>query len=316
MALSLVFSENSLNGSFIVDGSNFNILFDVTNIGVQNLDIYLENVPFYTPVASLTIQNPFGGALLYGALYYKTNTPNIQFISDTVFNPGDNIIGIITLNFAYLGTTPIFSNGVFGGQSLTYTIPSPYIIVTNTNPLTITPSNITTPPTIFTYPNPEPCFLENTKILTITGEIPVKLLKDNDEIYVSHNNSIKIDKIKKIIKYKSTTKNLFCLSKNFLHLNDDLFITGSHAIKINNEYRHVGCLFNENKYSNFIKKIDDSNNELFYYHIELNEWNNHSLIANNLEIEPFYENSVINDKWIDWKCTDCQCSYQFKPVHK
>jgi hypothetical protein len=317
MPLSLIFSETSLEGKFnVVDNTNFNIVFTVTQTNIQNLDIYLQDVPFNTVVASLSILNPNQGALLNGALYYTSSNP-VQFTTDTVFNPGDNIIGIITLNFAYIGTTPIFSNGVFGGALLTYTIPEPYVIVTNTNPLTIEPINITTLPVITVYPNPEPCFLEDTLILTPNGYVKVKNLKDGDNIVVSVLNEKSITKIKKIICYKSVQKNLYCIriSKNNLTVNDNLYITGGHAIKINDSYRHVKCLHKDGKY-NQIKSYEDTDNIITYYHIELHTWENNFIIANGLEIEPYYENSIVNDKWISWNCTEGKCDYKILLVEK
>lgn len=314
MALSLVFSETSLDGNFVVDGSSFNIKFTVTDTGIENLNTYLENVPLNTLVAALSIQNPFGGALLNGALYYTANTPNIQFTTDTVNVSVNDVIGIITLNFAYLGTSPIFSNGVFGGALLTYTIPPPFVIIEATNPLTITPTYITTPPVITVYPNPTPCFLEGTEILTPNGYINIKNLNDGDDIIVNICNEQKIDKIKKIIKHKSNTKDVYCISKDFLSLNNDLYITGGHAIKINNKYRHVKCLFCDQH--NQIKKCCDSDEVIMYYHIQLNTWEYVFIIANGLEVEPYYENSIVNDKWISWKCSENDCNYEILLVEK
>ena len=314
MALSLIFSETSLEGRFnVVDNTNFNIVFTVTQSGIQNLDTYLQDVPLNTIVASISILNPFGGALLYGALYYTSSNP-VQFTTDTVFNPQDNVVGIITLNFAYIGTTPIFSNGVFGGALLTYTIPSPYVIIINTNPLTIIPLEITTLPVITVYPNPEPCFLENTLILTPNGYIEVKNLKDGDDIVISIYNEKIIEKIKKIICYKSNKKNLYCISKNE-NIIDDLYITGGHAIKVNNGYRHVKCL-SKNCNHLTITPCDDSDEFISYYHIVLNSWEYTFILANGLEIEPYYENSIVNDTWISWDCTDEKCDYKMLPVKK
>ena len=307
--LSLVFSQTSLQGKFnVVNNINFNIVFTVTPSNIQNLNTYLQNVPLGTLVASISILNPNQGALLYGSLYYTSSNP-VQFTTDTVFNPGNNIVGIITLNFAYLGSTPIFSNGVFGGALLTYTIPSPYVIITNTNPLTINPLSITTLPTITVYPNPNACFLKNTLILTPTGYKKVKNLKDGDDIIVSLSNIKKTDKIKKIISYKSNIKNLYCIPKNYM-VNEDLYITGGHAIKVNNEYRHISCLCKDEKYKNIIK-FKDTSKLITYYHIELYTWKDNSIIANGLEIEPYYFNSKLNDTMILWNCTNEKCKYKF-----
>ncbi len=318
MPLSLVFSETSLEGQFnIVGDKNFNIVFTVTETNIQNLDIYLQNVPFYTVVGSISILNPNQGGLLFGALYYTSSNP-VQFTTDTVFNPGNNVVGIITLNFAYIGITPIFSNGVFGGALLTYTIPSPYVTIIDTNPLTIDPINITTPPVITVYPNPEPCFLENTLILTPNGFVEVKNLKDGDDIVVTVFDDKITDKIKKIICYKSEQKNLYCITKNndnILTVNNDLYITGGHAIRMNNCYRHVKCLHKDGKHYQ-IKKLEDTNDIITYYHIELNNWEHRFIVANGLEIEPYYENSIVNDNWISWKCTTDKCDYDIRPCRE
>lgn len=324
MVLSLIFSETSLEGKFnVVNNTNFNIIFTVTQTNIENLDIYLKDVPFGTIVAAISILNPNQGALLYGALYYTSNNP-VQFTTDTVFNAGNDIVGIITLNFAYIGTTPIFSNGVFGGALLKYTIPPPYVIIIKTDPLTIIPINIETLPEITVYPSPEPCFLEDTMILTPSGYIKVKELKDGDDIIVNVFNKKNVDKIKKIICYKSNQKNLYCIckcecenniSKNKLLVNDDLYITGGHAIKVNNSYRHVKCLYRDGKHCQ-IKECNDTDDIISYYHIELYIWENNFIIANGLEIEPYYENSIINDKWISWNCTEGKCDYNILPVQK
>ncbi len=316
---SLVFSQDSLIGKFVVDETRLAVEFVVSETGIENLDLYLSGVPFGTVVAGIEIKNPFGGGLLFGALYYVENFPKIKFRTDYVNIISNDTIGFVVLNFAYLGVIPLFSNGIFGGDKLTYQFSFPYVEVLAGNPLTVIPTDITTLPIIEVYPNPEPCFLGETNVLTETGYEPVQNLKDGDEIIVLNNGQKTIQKIKKIIKFIGNTTDLYCIPCNSIDEttpNNDLYITGGHAIIYENSLRHVKCLFESGKID-FIQKYQETISEPLektYYHIILDNWFDNTIIAEGIEMESYYENSIVNKKVLEWKCTTTDCIYNVKNI--
>ena len=104
MEQSLIFNENSLSAEFISspNTSSFYIVFTVTDTGIINITEYLEGLEINSIVAFFSLMNPYGGALINGSLYY-TNSDPIQFTSDTTNINSSDTIGIVLLNFAYLG---------------------------------------------------------------------------------------------------------------------------------------------------------------------------------------------------------------------
>ena len=315
---SLVFSEDSLIGEFKVDGTQIYVEFTVSDVGVENLDAYLVGVPFGTYVAGVEILNPFGGALLYGALFYVESFPRIKFRTDSVNIVSNDTIGFVKTNFAYLGPVPIFSNGIFGGDKLTYQFPSPYVQVFATNPVTVVPTAITVAPIIEVFPNPEPCFVGESEVLTKYGYAPVDSLKDGDEIIVVANGTNCVQKISKVIKFISSEDNLFCIPCGALaelSPKKDLIITGGHAVLYNGSLRHVECLFKHNKDLN-ITKVDSDSSEKTLYHIVLDNWFDNNIVLEEVEVESYFENSANNTQWIDWQCSSTDCSYNVKNVEK
>lgn len=292
MNLSLIFNENSLTSEFIVINNTISIVFTVNDI--TNINQYLNGVPFGTIVSSLSVQNQNGGALLNGSLYYTNNSP-IQFTADTITINSNDIIGIIILNFAYLGDIPLLSNNVFGGAKLTYIIPSPYIeVLYNNGNVVLIPATdqLSVDPIIEIFPYPAPCFAKGTNILTDLGYKKIEELIEGDKVKIFKGTTAKIKKIYKYI--KTNPKDLYCFN--------NLYISGNHAIFIGNKIRHIKCLYNCG--NNNIKKIKKDFVE--YYHIIIDEWENNFIIANDIICETFFCNE---NKKIKWTCQKDECKY-------
>jgi hypothetical protein len=316
---SLIFHNNSLLGEFVISDLSFTIVFTVENI--THITDYLMDVPLGTVVGSLEIRNPFGGALLTGAIYYTQNIGPRQFTTDIVTLSRSDTIGIIVLNFAYLGSTPLISNDIFGGAKLTYTIPNPYVSLTVSGSiLTISPmepiNNVE--PNIEIFPNPNPCFFKGTNILTDTGYKKIEDLKANNTITVFSRSQKKNIETKILKIHKFTTKfpeNLCCVKKNSvsnLVPNTDLFISDGHALMIEDKFRHVGCLI---KFNDLIKPIKIHKYIVTYYHIQLTDWFDQMIIANGLPCESYYcprIKDLNGDKLkpIEWTCNSDECCYK------
>lgn len=309
---SLVFNENSLSAEFVtpVGGMDFYIVFTVTDTGIENIEEYLAGVEYGTVVSGYSARNPNGGALINGVMYY-TNSDPIQFTTDSVICTQSNIVGIITLNFAYTNV-PLIQNSIFGGAKLTYTLASPYIHITimEDNTLHLEPiSNQLTDvlPTIQVYPYPNTCFAKGTNILTPNGYKLIENLNKDDEIIIVLNNIRTVRKIECIYSYETKNpNNLFCLPSNSLnpnHPNKDLYLSGGHAIRIDGKYRHIKCLFKHNK-NIPLKKIESTHTK--YFHIKIQNWHDGDLIANQIKCETYYGNNQTTK--MKWLCNEKICS--------
>ena len=140
------------------------------------------------------------------------------------------------------------------------------------------------------------CFGENTMILTPNDYKLISSLTINDEIINGKNEKVKITNIIQ----SPINQEIYCIPKDSISINvpnNDLYITGNHAIKINNKFHHIKCLFNQKKYN-----ISNTNNNMIIYNISTNNWQKDTINANNIECE-----TLCNDVLIKWLCRLDQC---------
>ena len=147
---------------------------------------------------------------------------------------------------------------------------------------------------IFYDPN-YTCFLKGTYILTINGYKKIENIDITDKL-IDRNN--KIINIKKIHYFVSHTYMPYIIKKDSIDNNipnEDLYITGFHAVKINNRLYHP-CHKKLNIFDLFTEHIGD----YYYYNIETDNYFEDTIIANNLEIETLCNNNLKQN--VKWNC--------------
>ena len=148
------------------------------------------------------------------------------------------------------------------------------------------------------------CFAEGTLISTPKGYLPIEKLNMDDIILSFAGEMIKIIKIKKYIcnlKYN----NLYVIPKNKIKENvpfQDLFVSQGHAIKVNNIWHHM-------HHSN-IGTLYKNTGSITYYHIQINNYFEHTLDANGAEVESYYEKNLYEK--LVWKCENNECKYSIE----
>ncbi len=286
------------------DVINFNTYF----AGFNNGDI----IGSYELDSSYDFQQNTGQTIVSGGL---TKISNTTFATDSYTFSYQDQLQYIVLDFSNY-----YSNNVAGDGAIVIQLTNPIInnvssenqepinnnISGNNNDVSITQIIALTDNEIstnFNIPIPQDnnlCFAINTKILTPNGYKLIQDLNVNDYI-ITGNNIAK--KITKIIHYSSNNNNLYCIPKDSIDKNipdSDLFITEYHAIKINNKYKHIKCLYNSNKYN--IKHV--KNDKYVFYNISTNDWLNDTIIVNNLECE-----TLCTDIKLKWVCNIDECKY-------
>ena len=142
-------------------------------------------------------------------------------------------------------------------------------------------------------------------ILTPNGYRFIENLNENDVIETAQGNVIRIKKIIKFIgDYKKCP--LYVLHKDSLGINYpiiDLYMSEGHAYRYNGTWCHMKC-------SSVAMKLDIDNIE--YYNIVLDNYLEHTLVANGVEVE-----SLFNIKGLEmsWKCDKDNCKPKIKMVN-
>ncbi len=148
----------------------------------------------------------------------------------------------------------------------------------------------------------EECFAKGTLILTNSGYKLVETLSDVDILISSKNKKIPIKKIFSYI-ISGNDANLFVLKKDSVSKNipfEDLYMSEYHAYINKNKFYHM-C------HGGIAEKVNVTSN-VIYFHILIDDFFNHNLMANGLEVESYY-NSLYADKKISWRCSrnyDCK----------
>jgi hypothetical protein len=99
---------------------------------------------------------------------------------------------------------------------------------------------ITTPVvagTIIVDMDPSPCFKENTKILTVDGYRPIQDLRKGDLVKTLNHEYVAIKMISSRVFYNKKDNTFYdkiykCTSENYREIFEDLYITGLHAILV------------------------------------------------------------------------------------
>ena len=305
-----------------MDNRESKIIIEFTNNNVGKFNTFFSGynigdiIGSYALYSYYNFQTHTGSTILQGGLVKLNNMTFVTQFYPMAYND--------QLQYIYLDFTNEYKNNIAGAESFIISLQYPIINTVNSpnNPIEITfnPSNLTnkitiTPITILTDeeiskkfnipipPNPPECFAFNTEILTTKGYKLIQDLEILDDIINGNNQIVKITKIKKYLKNEYNNQNIYCIHKNAFANNvpkNDLYITGAHAIKINNNYRHVKCLYKTGLYN--ISYL--SNYTGMFYHVSTDNWEQDTIIAENLECETLCTN--INLKW---SCEKDICKY-------
>ena len=194
------------------DGSTaHNTLSSAPNNWVFNGDAYI-------PSDTLSINIPFN---------FTVNNNNIFSIPETITLTAPNL-SPPSSNFVYDGISPsqfVFSN-------LRFTTGGTKTLVTLTG--------LTSGVTLNYYLDVlgPSCFMENTKILTSKGYIPIENIRKGDLIKTLNDEYIPVNMIGKTKLYnsgnnlRSKEKLYLCTVEKYIELTEDLIITGCHGILI------------------------------------------------------------------------------------
>jgi len=184
---------------------------------------WVFNGDAYIPSDTLTINTPFN---------FTVNNNNIFSIPETITLTALNL-SPPSSNFAYDGISPsqfVFSN-------LTFTIGGTKTQVTLTGQTSGVSINYYLDVTSGPGPGPS-CFMENTKILTSKGYIPIENIRKGDLIKTVNDGYIPVNMIGKTKLYnsgnnlRSKEKLYLCTPEKYIELTEDLIITGCHAILV------------------------------------------------------------------------------------
>jgi hypothetical protein len=155
----------------------------------------------------------------------------------------------------------------------------------------------TVPTTTTTLPI---CFRRGTMILTPRGYKPVEGFKTGDMVKTVQGRNVPITKVHYFIGKREKCP-LYVLHKDSLDYNVplmDLYMSEGHAYSHKGRWTHMKC-------SSIAMKIDTDNIE--YYNIAVENYMQHTLIANGVEVESLFD---IDELKMTWNCKKDDC----KPV--
>lgn len=305
---SLVFYDDSFGSSIVVFNNSppqLQVVFDIVH--VDNIDAYIADMSNGTFVGTMSVQNPGGGALVNGSVYYVSPSSPPRFVTDVFnVNPPDQI-GIVLLNFAYVNDTLIVSNEIFGGASLSITLQPVDIGTNGSGDVTLNPPSnqfIDANQTITTYPYS--CFREGTFIATPAGYKLIETLQQGDLVYTGEKTAVEIVNMHaNLVHGDDDLYRIPIGSITTFFPFTDLYISGGHAIVIDCEYHHVSCL---TRRKHKVTPIHVSPCTVRYYHIELENKTN-TIIANGVVCESYYD-QMKGD--VSWFCTMSCCQRTIK----
>jgi hypothetical protein len=134
------------------------------------------------------------------------------------------------------------------------------------------------------------CFHKGTVILTPSGYKTVDSLNVGDLVKTAQGRVTKIQNITSFIG-KADKCPLYVLHKDSLGTNKpirDLYMSGGHAYRNEGHWCHMKC-------SSVTMKLDENNIE--YYNIVLDNYLEHTLIANGVEVESLFKMPGLDMKW-------------------
>ena len=230
---------NGANYTIFIDASYFTkpmyITFDsnnnfyVTDQGVNNVLKFDENGVLIT---SIFIQNaPFHTILFYNNQFYFTNY-TVNQISQYDINGS-----LITDNYAFGGLTYI-------GGGIAFDNAGNFYVSNETNGGGA--GNVTIQRILNSPLPPIPCFKEGSKILTDKGYIPIQDLRKGDLVKTLKNEYVPINMIgQRKMEHNAVEERIKdqlynCSSDKYSEVFEDLIITGSHSILVDNLTQQQG----------------------------------------------------------------------------
>jgi hypothetical protein len=190
---------------------------------------------------------------------------------------------------------------VFYIQALTTTTTEPPVNTTTTTEPPVNTTTTTEPP-VNTTTTRNICFYKGTNILTQNGYRPIECLKELDIVKTYQGNYIKIQKIIKFLG-KQERCPLYVLQKSSLGSSlplMDLYMSEGHAYRHKGRWTHMKC-------SSYAMKLDIDDIE--YYNIVIDNYLQHTLIANGIEVESLFN---MKDLEMTWNCGIDNCKPQLK----
>lgn len=132
-------------------------------------------------------------------------------------------------------------------------------------------------------PGPIPCFLQGTKILTDKGEKLIDSLTKGTTLINHKGEKMKLLNIYSFKTKKNNATHPCLIKKNYIingfECNDDLYISQSHAILINNYFIAISKLMKP-------QKIED-NKDYIYYHLITENYFTDVVMANGIPSETY-----------------------------
>ena len=180
----------------------------------------------------------------------------------------------------YLGAfNPYNYNKIYATKNWMYGWASDWVLKNNSSeiiPLIATKKSNNSDASIITdIVNDAPCFLEGTKILTPNGNILIETLNKGDEIIDGNGNIRIIKNISYKSVYSESATYPYKVPKGFLGAFEDLYITKDHGLKLDAYFVLPASL----------KLYQIPMDNLVYYHIQLDDYFNDTLVANGVITE-------------------------------
>ena len=283
----------------------------------QGLQDYFTSLSLESFVYSALVYNTLGTNSI---VYYKLSgsvswTQNGTIASDLYYLSIDNANKYIYIckNLNIFGK-PANTFGYINVTSGAYTDLSNNLPNISATPIGLTNSNnnllyisLQSNGLYYSYSNgafqqSQSCFYKGTLINTPEGFKKIEFLKNNDSILLYNDQIVSIKSINKFYN-KHSNNRLFVLKKNCLEKNipfDDLYLSEGHAFKYNGKYHHM-------HHTQLANVVDNCNEVLEYYHIELDNWFEYTINANGVECESYLK--VDKDYNIKWSCDSEECKY-------
>jgi hypothetical protein len=157
------------------------------------------------------------------------------------------------------------------------------------------------------------CFQKGTQLLTPAGYKAVEQFQAGDMLTSAKDGTTTVP-VKSMVQFigkKEEGGALYVLPKGVLGKNkplNDLYMSGDHAFKAGPVWKHMKCA------AGGAKETDADNIE--YYHIILDDYFAHTLVAEGVEVESCFEDKG-DGILMSWACNESCCTplkCEFKPV--
>ena len=142
------------------------------------------------------------------------------------------------------------------------------------------------------------CFQKGTLILTPSGYKIIEKLQVGDLVKTAQGRVVPIKRIASFIG-KEDKCPLYVIKRNTYGDNlplADLYMSGGHAFRVGKKWCHTSCSSKSKRIS-----VDD----IEYYNIVLENYLDHTLVANGMEVESLFD---MKDVVMTWKCEKDNCT--------